>query len=719
MGADEIEQLKEGKVPIKGTDPPTYLLSFRQIAKDRFQLGQQHGKCLIVLLLGLTGSGKSMLEEVMGNYLLGVDFRDSHRFRVKEDNGPTNQITSYTFYTRDRKMSRRPVTIIDTPGFQKGTPADDKKLIEDIRAFTQAIDIHAVVFVVPGSQIGAQSFVLDLQVLCKTSALLFRVSIERLFDTLSKSRILEDIGTATSGSILSCTKFLVVGNGFVHSGSWRFQLLDDLCRLTAEQKEVLTNMAKVLGDETPRIQEISYLFCTFADSKRLPVLESVKEAGLKYKKYYAVNSSSYFAKEEENDGSSSSDEEEEVKQNKPKMTSINELLWKMTNESIQEFMEDILDRKGKDKTPIGGKDLPTFLLPFQVIPNTTRRFRLGEDQEDKQQCLNILFIGPTGSGKSLLLEAMGNYVLGVEYGDPYRFQVKEGGPTNLITSHTFITRDKQRFPRPITFIDTPGFQKGTPKEDRKLMEDIRKYIHSNHRLGIHAIVQVLKDPQEKLTVEQNMLMKNMSLVFAGDTVRISYLFCIFADSKRFPDLDSTNEAELKSGEYFPANSSSYFAKKEGEEDGSDDDDENETGKKATSRPINKIMLKKTTESFERFNKAIQGNQPIQVRHTPIQEEKPEDDDSETNPLVTPKPDDATYRYRISRMSPKKRVLLAFGGIGLAVGIGLILGIFSESFLLAVICSVLVFVVYEALVIYVCTRGSTENTENRYGKGSGP
>ncbi|CAG0902657.1 unnamed protein product, partial [Darwinula stevensoni] len=72
-----------------------------------------------------------------------------------------------------------------------------------------------------------QSFVLDLQVLCKTSSLPFRVSIKKLssFDTLSKSRILEDTGTATSGSILSCTKFLVAGNG-----SWQFQLLDDLCR---------------------------------------------------------------------------------------------------------------------------------------------------------------------------------------------------------------------------------------------------------------------------------------------------------------------------------------------------------------------------------------------------------------------------------------------------------------------------------------------------------
>ncbi|CAG0892660.1 unnamed protein product [Darwinula stevensoni] len=75
-----------------------------------------------------------------------------------------------------------------------------------------------------------RGFALDLQVLCKTLALPFRVSIKKLFDMLSKSRILEDTGMATSGLILSCTKSLVVGNGFVHGGSWHFQLLDDLYR---------------------------------------------------------------------------------------------------------------------------------------------------------------------------------------------------------------------------------------------------------------------------------------------------------------------------------------------------------------------------------------------------------------------------------------------------------------------------------------------------------
>ncbi|CAG0887900.1 unnamed protein product [Darwinula stevensoni] len=716
-----------------------YRLPF-PLVPGRHQLGEnkQGEKCLNVLLLGLTGSGKSMLVEVMGNYGLGVDFRDPYRFQVKDD-GPTAKISSYTFFTRNQGKFRRPITLIDTPGFQKGTPQQDQMVTKDIQDYIYSKHpegIHAIAYVLPGSQ----------------------------------------------------------------------------GRLTAEQKTVMTNMVKVLGDES---EKISYLFCTFADSSRLPVLNAVEEAKFICKKHFRINSSSYFTKEEE--GEFPSNDEEKIKG--VNAVSMNEMLWNMTTGSIREFIEDIesnapllihrrptrdlrwisekhgrppltpthslntagrladservdllesssshlpdsarsadseriglntfspsqRNRVGKNRnrteyqiqhifiwigyiyrtasswvlphilqfyswlwymgrtfikwawhrilhifsmiwikcgivciwilyivgkvccrifnkvetlfnwnleeyfkrqekllqdifstnlTPKGVieeylkrrhqnpmewihfiKSLfsrirqdqnsirPPFSFPSELfpwdsdmlmpekerlheelkrksIPNRREGFQLyclpfrrisadeiyqmGKERQG-EKCLDILFLGLTGSGKSMLQEVMGNYGLGVEFQDSYRFQMKtEDGPTNSITSHTYFTRDAQRFPRPVTLIDTPGFQKGTPEMDRQLTEAIRDFIHMNHPLGIHAVVYVLPGSQ-----------------------------------------------------HFPVNSSSYFVKEEEDESAgfSSDDDEGK-GKDAKVMSINELLWKMTTDSIREFMEDIQKNTPVVIQ----------------------------------------------------------------------------------------------------------
>ncbi|CAG0891906.1 unnamed protein product [Darwinula stevensoni] len=143
----------------------------------------------------------------------------------------------------------------------------------------------------------------------------------------------------------------------------------------------------------------------------------------------------------------------------------------------EEFMENSI--------PIEGKNPPTYLLPFRPITAKGDRYRLGEYQESGR-CMNILFLGFTGSGKSMLVETMGNYGLGVDFRDPYRFQVKMEESTDRSISHTFFARDARRFPRPVSLIDTPGFQKGT--------EQICTFVHSNY-LDVHAVVYVVQGSQ--------------------------------------------------------------------------------------------------------------------------------------------------------------------------------------------------------------------------------
>ncbi|CAG0887896.1 unnamed protein product, partial [Darwinula stevensoni] len=152
--------------------------------------------------------------------------------------------------------------------------------------------------------------------------------------------------------------------------------------------------------------------------------------------------------------------------------------------------KDFIDRRSK----IPGREIPTYLLPFRLIPGSESRYQLGDD--DGNQCLTVLLLGFSGSGKSMLVEVLGNYILGVEFHDVDRFQVRrKDGPTDTITSYTFFTRYTRRFPRPITVIDTPGFQRGTPGPDLKLIGDIRTFVHLHHKQRIDAVIYVVPGSQ--------------------------------------------------------------------------------------------------------------------------------------------------------------------------------------------------------------------------------
>ena len=59
--------------------------------------------------------------------------------------------------------------------------------------------------------------------------------------------------------------------------------------------------------------------------------------------------------------------------------------------------KNLLEELIKISEAVEGKDQLVYLLPFKPIPTASGRFQLGKDGDEKQ-CLNILFLGLTGSG---------------------------------------------------------------------------------------------------------------------------------------------------------------------------------------------------------------------------------------------------------------------------------------------------------------------------------
>ena len=113
----------------------------------------------VLILVGATGAGKSTLINGMANYILGVNWKDNHRFKLIIDKlgnshaySQTKAITAYTFDYTDLPYS---LVIVDTPGFgDSGGIERDKYIARQIKIFFsgKGIDvIHAIGFVTQAS----------------------------------------------------------------------------------------------------------------------------------------------------------------------------------------------------------------------------------------------------------------------------------------------------------------------------------------------------------------------------------------------------------------------------------------------------------------------------------------------------------------------------------------------------------------------------------------
>ncbi|XP_063874936.1 uncharacterized protein LOC135108144 [Scylla paramamosain] len=159
---------------VKDGDPCVYGIHMHQTLRDedagfeKLEFGCNHGyaESKVIMMVGETGSGKTTLINGLVNYVFGVDWNDSFRFKMIVEDSRANQahsqtkdVTSYTLHHQDGFRMPYSLTIIDTPGFgdTKGIKRD-REIVEQLRKFfTSPGDlgishIDAIGFVVQASQ---------------------------------------------------------------------------------------------------------------------------------------------------------------------------------------------------------------------------------------------------------------------------------------------------------------------------------------------------------------------------------------------------------------------------------------------------------------------------------------------------------------------------------------------------------------------------------------
>ncbi|XP_071348456.1 uncharacterized protein [Trachinotus anak] len=115
------------------------------------------------MVLGATGAGKSTFINGMINYILGVEWTDSYRFKLVDEGqsksqaeSQTSEVTVYKINHQDDFKIGYSLTIVDTPGFGDTRGIErDKMIVEQLRNLFSAelgvSEIDAVCFVAQAS----------------------------------------------------------------------------------------------------------------------------------------------------------------------------------------------------------------------------------------------------------------------------------------------------------------------------------------------------------------------------------------------------------------------------------------------------------------------------------------------------------------------------------------------------------------------------------------
>ena len=177
----------------------------------------------------------------------------------------------------------------------------------------------------------------------------------------------------------------------------------------------------------------------------------------------------------------------------------------------------------------------------------------------------LMLVGATGSGKTSLINAMVNYIMGVDWEDEYRFKLisdetAHDQTKSQITAYTFRKDRRSPLPYTLTVIDTPEF--GDTGGDKQILYQIEELFSIRGDEGIdqlHGIGFVTQAPLAQLTPTQQYIYDSILSVFGKDVVDNIFLLVTFADGKRPPVLDAARSAGFPFSSYFMFNSSAFFA----------------------------------------------------------------------------------------------------------------------------------------------------------------
>ncbi|XP_034084302.1 uncharacterized protein LOC117554152 [Gymnodraco acuticeps] len=220
-----------------------------------------------------------------------------------------------------------------------------------------------------------------------------------------------------------------------------------------------------------------------------------------------------------------------------------------------------------------------YIIPQQeqqIDEKGCKKFSFGKESKTVKTNRTVMVLGATGAGKSTLINGMVNYILGIEWEDPYRFKLVDEdqsrsqaeSQTSEVTVYKINHQEGFKSPSSLTVVDTPGFgdTRGIQR-DKEITEQIRNLFSSKNGISeIDVVCFVAQASSAQLTPTQQYVFDSVLSIFGKDVAENIQVLVTFADGQRPPVLEAIKASgvpcpKTKDGlpVHFKFNNSALFA----------------------------------------------------------------------------------------------------------------------------------------------------------------